>query len=96
MLRLVLFQNLHIAQLAVSLGGVETLVSHPATMTHGPMIMSDQEREAAGIKPGQVRIRYSTYTEQKNKKNTRKLHTTSPCVSAKVHSFKILLGMSVM
>lgn len=49
-------ENLHLAQLAVSLGGVETLVQHPATMTHGPMIMSDEERERADIKPGFVRI----------------------------------------
>lgn len=49
-------ENLHLAQLAVSLGGVETLVEHPATMTHGPMIMSDEEREEAGITPGFVRI----------------------------------------
>ena len=53
----VFFQNLHLAQLAVSLGGVETLVEHPATMTHGPMIMSDAEREEGGITPGLVRIR---------------------------------------
>ncbi|XP_052796213.1 L-methionine gamma-lyase-like [Mya arenaria] len=49
-------ENLHLAQLAVSLGGVETLVQHPATMTHGPMIMSDDERRKAGITEGLVRI----------------------------------------
>lgn len=49
-------ENVRLAQLAVSLGGVETLVEHPATMTHGPMIMSDKEREEAGITPGLVRI----------------------------------------
>ena len=50
-------QNLHVAHLAVSLGGVETLIEHPATMTHGPMIMSDAERAEAGIRDGFVRIR---------------------------------------
>ncbi|XP_045169560.2 L-methionine gamma-lyase-like [Mercenaria mercenaria] len=49
-------ENLHLAQLAVSLGDVETLVEHPATMTHGPMIMSDEEREECGITPGMVRL----------------------------------------
>ncbi|KAL4219733.1 hypothetical protein ACF0H5_020147 [Mactra antiquata] len=49
-------ENLSLAQLAVSLGGVETLIEHPATMTHGPMIMSDAEREGANITPGLVRI----------------------------------------
>ncbi len=45
-------------QLAVSLGGVESLIEHPATMTHGPQIMSDEERQDAQITPGLVRFRW--------------------------------------
>ncbi len=40
--------------LAVSLGGVESLIEHPATMTHGPL--SDAELARAGIAPGLIRI----------------------------------------
>lgn len=40
--------------LAESLGGVESLIAHPATMTHAAM--TDQAREAAGIKPSLLRL----------------------------------------
>src|SRR5713101_1050228 len=40
--------------LAESLGGVETLISHPATMTHASV--PDERREALGITDGLVRI----------------------------------------
>lgn len=40
--------------LAESLGGVESLVSHPATMTHA--VMSKKEREILGITDGLVRF----------------------------------------
>ena len=40
--------------LAESLGGVESLVAHPATMTHAAM--SDEARARAGIGPGLIRI----------------------------------------
>jgi cystathionine gamma-synthase len=40
--------------LAESLGGVESLVAHPATMTHAAM--SVEAREQAGIGPGLVRL----------------------------------------
>ena len=43
-----------IATLAVSLGGTETLVQHPASMTHGPL--TDQERRVSGISEGLVRV----------------------------------------
>lgn len=39
---------------AVSLGGVESLVEHPASMTHAGL--SKQEREAAGLTDELVRI----------------------------------------
>ena len=40
--------------LAESLGGVESLVAHPATMTHAAM--SDEATAGAGIGPGLIRI----------------------------------------
>jgi methionine-gamma-lyase len=43
-----------VAALAVSLGGVETLVEHPASMTHGPL--TPRERKRAGIGEGLVRV----------------------------------------
>ena len=50
----ILMDNVHLAGLAVSLGGVETLISHPASMTHAGMARED--RLAAGITDGLVRI----------------------------------------
>lgn len=47
-------EGVEVATLAVSLGGTETLVEHPATMTHGPL--SPEQREAAGIGEGLVRV----------------------------------------
>ncbi len=41
-------------QLAVSLGGVETLIQHPASMTH--FSMGKEARESAGITDGLVRL----------------------------------------
>ncbi len=46
--------HVHLAGLAVSLGGVETLISHPASMTHAGMARPD--RLAAGISDGLVRL----------------------------------------
>jgi methionine-gamma-lyase len=46
--------NVKIFQLAVSLGGVESLVQHPASMTHAAM--GRETRIAAGITDGLVRI----------------------------------------
>ena len=56
-----MFQNLRIVKLGVSLGGVDSLIQHPATMTHGPMLMSDKDRESGGITPGMVRIRLGIF-----------------------------------
>ena len=42
-----------LATLAVSLGGVETLIEHPASMTHAGLARED--RQAAGITDGLVR-----------------------------------------
>ena len=40
--------------LAESLGGVESLIAHPATMTHASM--APEARERAGITDGLVRV----------------------------------------
>ena len=49
-----LLDNLKVAILAVSLGGVETLVEHPASMTHTKV--PKEERLKAGITDGLVRL----------------------------------------
>ncbi|SDC57146.1 trans-sulfuration enzyme family protein [Paraburkholderia lycopersici] len=46
--------GLKLIQLAVSLGGVESLVEHPASMTHS--MFSPAELKAAGIAPTLIRI----------------------------------------
>ncbi len=46
--------NMHLALLAVSLGGIETLIQHPASMTHSKL--SKEARETAGITDGLVRL----------------------------------------
>lgn len=48
-----LMNALKVATLAVSLGGVETLVEHPASMTHAGI--SPEDRRAAGFSDGLVR-----------------------------------------
>lgn len=49
-----LFANLELFTLAQSLGGVESLISHPSTMTHAGMDIADQLQ--AGITQSLVRI----------------------------------------
>ena len=49
-----LMDHVRLAGLAVSLGGVETLISHPASMTHAGMARED--RLAARISDGLVRL----------------------------------------
>jgi cystathionine beta-lyase/cystathionine gamma-synthase len=51
--RLVL-ESVNLCTLAESLGGVETLICHPATMTHASV--DQQKRERLGITDGLVRI----------------------------------------
>lgn len=46
--------SLRFCQLAVSLGGVETLIQHPASMTHATM--GREPREEAGISDGLIRL----------------------------------------
>ncbi len=49
-----LMNNVNLCILAVSLGGVETLIQHPASMTHSKMDMESRER--SGITNGLVRL----------------------------------------
>ncbi|GAB1403536.1 MAG: aminotransferase class I/II-fold pyridoxal phosphate-dependent enzyme [Lentimicrobiaceae bacterium] len=49
-----LMNNVHLALLAVSLGGVETLIQHPASMTHAAV--SKENKLAAGITDDLVRF----------------------------------------
>jgi len=49
-----LMDNVHLAILAVSLGGVETLIQHPASMTHA--VVSKEAKLAAGITDDLVRF----------------------------------------
>ncbi len=46
--------NVQLALLAVSLGGIETLIQHPASMTHSKL--SKEEKDEAGISDGLVRL----------------------------------------
>ncbi len=47
-------ENLRLFSLAESLGGVESLVCHPASMTHAPV--SEERKAAAGVTPTLVRL----------------------------------------
>lgn len=49
-----LMNNLNLCTLAVSLGDTETLIQHPASMTHSPY--TKEEREEAGITDSLVRL----------------------------------------
>jgi methionine-gamma-lyase len=46
--------HVRLALLAVSLGGIETLIQHPASMTHA--VLGQKERMEAGITDGLVRL----------------------------------------
>jgi len=50
----ILMNNVRLITLAVSLGGVESLIEHPASMTHAAVSAQDQREE--GITPGLVRL----------------------------------------
>lgn len=49
-----MLKAVHLCSLAESLGGVETLISHPATMTHAAL--GEKGRKAIGLTDGLVRI----------------------------------------
>ena len=54
---MLLLQSLRVFKLAASLGGVDSLVEHPASMSHGPFCMSDDDRQEAHIDPALIRLR---------------------------------------
>src|SRR2546422_9540554 len=47
-------ESVEVATLGVSLGGTDTLVQHPASMTHGPLTAG--ERRPGGISEGLIRV----------------------------------------
>jgi len=49
-----LLKEVHLCALAESLGGVETIITHPATMTHASV--PPEQRKAVGLTDGLVRI----------------------------------------
>ena len=49
-----MLKNVRLCSLAESLGGVETLISHPATMTHAAL--GEKGRKAIGLTDGMVRL----------------------------------------
>lgn len=51
---LTLAESVRVIRLAVSLGGVESLLQHPSTMTHA--ILSSEARHKAGISDGLLRL----------------------------------------
>lgn len=57
-----LMDNVKLALLAVSLGGIETLIQHPASMTHSKL--SKEARELAGITDGLVRLSVGIENEE--------------------------------
>ena len=50
----VFFRNLKVITLAESLGGVESLIEHPASMTHASI--PKEIREKAGLGDGLIRL----------------------------------------
>ncbi len=49
-----IMDTVELCSLAVSLGDTETLIQHPASMTHSPY--TPEEREASGISDGLIRL----------------------------------------
>jgi methionine-gamma-lyase len=49
-----MMNHVQLALLAVSLGGIETLIQHPASMTHSKL--SKEAKDKAGISDGLVRL----------------------------------------
>ncbi|MEA4847641.1 MAG: aminotransferase class I/II-fold pyridoxal phosphate-dependent enzyme [Clostridiaceae bacterium] len=51
-----LLNNLHLCRIAASLGDTDTLIEHPASMTHSELFVSREERLKQGITDGLVRL----------------------------------------
>lgn len=52
-----LFQNVKLIQLAVSLGGVQSLIEVAGAMTHPEKYISSSERQEGGLKESLIRFR---------------------------------------
>ena len=52
----IMLNNLQLCRRAVSLGDVDTLIEHPASMTHNDLFVSREERLQGGITDGLVRL----------------------------------------
>ena len=52
------FQNVKLIQLAVSLGGVQSLIEVAGAMTHAEKFMSAAEQKEGGLNASLVRFRY--------------------------------------
>ena len=53
-------QSLKVATMAVSLGGVETLICHPASTTHHNACVSPETKKLSGITDNLIRLRWVT------------------------------------
>ncbi|XP_038068880.1 L-methionine gamma-lyase-like isoform X1 [Patiria miniata] len=51
-----LVESVKLITLAVSLGSTESLIEHPATMTHGPYLMTSEDRQKGSISDGLIRF----------------------------------------
>lgn len=49
-------EGVRIFKLAVSLGGAQSILEHPYTMTHGKYLLSEEETRKSGVTPGMLRI----------------------------------------
>lgn len=63
-----LLQNLKIIIHAVSLGGAESLVCHPASTTHCDAYVSPEDKKISGITDNLLRLRYVIVCASKLKK----------------------------
>lgn len=57
MSEIVCHQSMKIATLAVSLGGVESLICHPASTTHNDRCVTPEAKKAGGITDTLLRLR---------------------------------------
>ena len=62
-------ESLELFTLAESLGGVESLIEHPALMTHASI--TKKERELAGIKDSLIRVSKGTYSTPADLSNSK-------------------------
>jgi len=76
-----LVERLHHFTLAESLGGVESLVCHPATMTHA--CLTEAQRSEAGVGPGLVRLSIGIEAASDLRADLEAALRTQPALSAR-------------